>query len=67
MREQLKPKDTVGMKQSSGKRETEAHFNKQRAHLQQRLPKVTVNHTTGVPWAQVSMLQLPSILKLNQE
>lgn len=66
--EQLKPKDLVGMWERSraiGKRETEAHFNQERGYLQQRVPRISVHHTNGIPWAWASTLHLSDIPKLN--
>ena len=63
--EQLKPKDLVGTKQSHTKRETEAHFNQEGGHLQQRVPRISVDHTNGIPWAWASTLHLSNIPKLN--
>lgn len=55
----------VGMKQSHWKRETEAHFNQEREYLQQRVPRISVHHTNGIPWAWASTLHLSNIPKLN--
>lgn len=66
--EQLKPKDLVGMWERSraiGKRETEAHFNQERGYLQQRVPRISVHHTNGIPWAWASTLHRSDIPKLN--
>lgn len=53
------------MKQSHWKRETEAHFNQERGYLQQRVPRISVHHTNGIPWAWASTLHLSDIPKLN--
>lgn len=59
--EQLTPKDLEGVKQSSRKRETKAHFNKKSVYLQQRLLKMHI--TVAVLWFSKGKAERHAVLE----